>query len=1208
MSPAPVPDPADATINAAPLAPRTFASGRYVVRRLLPEGGQKTVYLVHDTALDRDCALALIRADRADAADLERLRREARAMGRLGAQSNIVAVYDIADEDGSPYLISEYIAGGDLRQELTQADGALPLARAIAIAADVARGLAAAHGRGIIHRDIKPGNILLTEDGTAKLGDFGLALAIDRSHLTSAGTVMGTAAYMPPEQSMGQPADARSDLYALGCALYEMVTGRPPFLGDDALAVISQHVNTPPVAPTWHNPEVPRALEDLILRLLAKAPAERPQSAARVVEELEGIRTQGAGDTRVLREATADLRGLAWGGFVGRRAELDRLKAAFDEALSGKGSLMMLVGEPGIGKTRLAEEFGVYAGLRGAQVLRGRCFEGEWAPPYGPFAEAIGAYARDAGAEELQSDLGYGAAPIARLVPSLRERLPDIPEPAPLQPDEERFRLLDAVSQLLIAASQRAPVVLVLDDLHWADGGTVAMLRHVARFTPKHRILLLGAYRDVELDRQHPLAATLGALRRETAYERIVLRGLDAAEVGTLLSAVAEQEVNPALVQAISDETEGNPFFIREVLAHLVEEGKLYREDGAWKSAARSITELGIPEGVRDVITRRLSRLSEDANKLMTAASAFSGGFRFDIAGRASGLDEPAALDAIDEALAAQLLRAGGGADSYEFTHALIRHTLYGELSPSRQVRLHRQVAEAMERAYGDRASEHAAELAYQYHRSAAIPGAERGAEYALAAADAAEAEYAHEAAAAFLRMSLDLLPDYDPRRARVMGRLGMALIGALASDEAIAVLSEAGELIAATEGADAAADFLDEAARASDLAGSLRGCWALAEQGMRHIGNRRDATWASLLMYSRMGQDAVNPESPGVMSPMDAPEYAEWLGVVEQLPEDAWPLFVEPFRSRDDVIAYWSSGPRDAIFALMILAGEYRRCVPLWQEFVLERERRGAIADMVIGLAALARCHNALGDFRAAREAYERGVALAARLTESSTAAQNLLGTLTEMRYASGEELDESVALGEFLLGQDAPELRWARAIVCAAAARIFATAGRSDDAIALLPKVLPAVDRAPAWEPNYPFIVGGSAAALWVAGRTDHIEVFERGVREKVIGPDFRFPMQDGRAALARLCALQGRYDEASHWFAEARRVTEEQGARPCRAIIDYDEALMYGRRGADGDRERALPLLDAALAQFREIGMTGWTKRGEELRATLTDTRGA
>ena len=234
----------------------------------------------------------------------------------------------------------------------------------------------------------------------------------------------------------------------------------------------------------------------------------------------------------------------------------------------------MLVGEPGIGKTRTSEEFADAAVALGARVLQGRCFEGDWSPPYGAFADAIETYARETEPDELRADLGYGAPPVARLVPALRERLPEVEEPAPLQPDEERFRLLDAVSQFLIATSKRAPVVLMLDDLHWADHGTIAMMRHVARFAPQHRMLILGNYRDVELDRQHPLSDALAALRREVEYERIVLKGLAPDEVGTLLATIAEQEVNPALIQAISDETDGNPFFIREVLIHLVRGGQ----------------------------------------------------------------------------------------------------------------------------------------------------------------------------------------------------------------------------------------------------------------------------------------------------------------------------------------------------------------------------------------------------------------------------------------------------------------------------------------------------------------------------------------------------------------------------------------------------------------------------------------------------------
>ena len=223
-------------------------------------------------------------------------------MGKLGDHPHIVTIHDIGDDAGQPYIVSQYMGGGDLDGLLNKApDRRLSIANAMRIAQQVQQGLAHAHERGIIHRDLKPGNIWLTEDGTAKIGDFGLAVALDRSRLTMEGMMVGTVAYMPPEQALGRQPDARSDLYSLGCVTYEMVTGRAPFLGDDPVAIISQHINTAPVAPSWHNPEVPRALESLIMRLLAKDPGERPDSAAAIPEALAAIMTTDSSPWRVTR-------------------------------------------------------------------------------------------------------------------------------------------------------------------------------------------------------------------------------------------------------------------------------------------------------------------------------------------------------------------------------------------------------------------------------------------------------------------------------------------------------------------------------------------------------------------------------------------------------------------------------------------------------------------------------------------------------------------------------------------------------------------------------------------------------------------------------------------------------------------------------------------------------------------------------------------
>ncbi len=908
--------------------------------------------------------------------------------------------------------------------------------------------------------------------------------------------------------------------------------------------------------------------------------------------------------------------------FVGRAEEVARLHQRLAEARAGRGGLVMLVGEPGIGKTRTAEEFCEAARQDGAAVAWGRCYEGEWAPPYGPFVEAIEDHAHSAGPDQLREDLGYGAGPIARLVPAIRERLPDIPEPvaiqrdeerfrqldaaspygiaAPLQTDEERFRLLDAVSQFFIAASQRAPVVLVLDDLHWADKGTVAMLRHVARFAPRQRILLLGAYRDVELDRQHPLAEALVGLHRETNYERILLKGLDVGEVSELLNTIAEQDMPHGLVAAISRETDGNPFFIREVLLHLVETGALYQREGRWRSDAR-IEELGIPEGVRQVVGRRLSHLSTNANRLLTAASAFSGAFRFDVAAGVAGLDETAALDAVDEALAAQLLRPAGEPDACDFTHALIRHTLYSELSPPRQVRLHRQIAETMEQVYSDPSTgsgrsqliQHAAELAYQYHRSFTLPGAERGVGHAIAAADRAEAAFAHDETVTFLRMALELLPEEDARRPRLLGRQALALAWALEFDEALAAARQAGDLIAEVEGADAAADYLAEAVRTMRMAGSLPGARALAGPGLRYAGERRDATWAWLQAYDLGRRRIDDPDQTGMF--VAGPEDHELWRVLEELPPDQRAgLTGRPPSSRGDVLARFADDP----FQLTFHAGEYRRGLPLWQEQAKRTEQQGRIAGALDAWANLARCHTALGAFAAAREAYRQGRALAARLPQGSAVPLLLAAPRSEWRLASDEGWQELLADTRAFLERPPAEVPTALGSFRAAAALANARLGPTEEALHWLGTLIAGLERASGWSGNYVAIACDAAATLWQLERTDHIEVIERNLREKVVAPDFRHPMRDGRLALAQLCALQERFDEAVEWFQKARDVLDEQGARPLRAIVDFDEALMYVRRAAPGDTERAAPLLDAAVRQFREIGMTGWVRRAETL----------
>jgi class 3 adenylate cyclase/tetratricopeptide (TPR) repeat protein len=906
--------------------------------------------------------------------------------------------------------------------------------------------------------------------------------------------------------------------------------------------------------------------------------------------ELKGV-TQAVAAFE-LRSEAAPFRGIpSRMPFVGREAERRRLEQRLTEAIAGRGGAVMVAGEPGIGKTRLAEELAEQAQRAGTKVLWGHCFEGEWTPPYAPFTDAVEALAIASDPEELEADLRAGGPPLAQLVPALRKVLPGLPEPVPLQPDEERFRLLDAVAQLLLAHSERVPLLLVLEDLHWADRGTVAMLRHLARFVPAHRILLIGTYRDAEIDRSHPLADALGALPRETGYDQLRLGGLPVEAVGELLVAVAEQDLNQAVVADFADETGGNPFFLQEALRHLIEEGKIYRgPDGLWTSDRR-IRDLGIPEGVRAVIARRLARLPEPARRLLGVAAVFEGAFRFDVVAGVAELSEADALDAFDEAVAAQLVRPAGDADTCAFTHALVRDALYAELSPPRRARLHRRVAEALEVSYGREPSPiEAGEIASQYHRSAGLPGAERGVDPALQAAAHADATGAHDEAAAFLRMALALLATSDPRRPHLLGRLGIALAWARAFDEAVRVAEEAGAALAESEGVDPAAEYLSEATYTCGMAGGAPHAWTLARQGLDYAGARRDVAWARMVFFDLQRQEAEDPEYPGI--PLDTPERHEAAQILRAAHKD--PMGLAPLEAVFSTGAEARASRNLAI--LLCMAGEFGRCLDLLEGEAEQALVRGQPVRAARCRSFAAFCLVALGRLLEAGSSIEEAQALFKRAGGPIFIALHAREQLVLAVDGGWEEVE--AAFDPLATGPVVPTNAWALGSIYAIVARMEARQGRGERALHYLELLVPWLERAPAWTIHFPMMACYAADVLWLLQRLDHAEVIERALQEKVVAPDFRDSMVDGRLAMARLSALQGRHEEALHWFGEARRVLDEQGARPLLAIADYDEALMYSRRASPGDADRARTLLSAARQQFEAIGMTGWTRRSEEL----------
>jgi tetratricopeptide (TPR) repeat protein len=773
----------DHATSGTPTQPASFANGRYVVKRFLGEGGKKKVYLAHDTRLDRDVAFALIKTEGLDAGARERITREAQAMGRLGNHPNIVTVYDIGEEDEQPYLVLPVLEGGDVEGLIEKApEHKLPIEQAIRIGVDACEGLGFAHGKGIVHRDVKPGNTWLTNDGRAMIGDFGLAVAVDRSRLTQAGMMVGTVSYMAPEQAMGGEVTPRADLYALGAMLYEMVCGRPPFVGDESVAIIGQHLNTPPVAPTWHRPDCPPALEALILRLLEKDPQNRPASAAEVRDALRAVQTTDVRPAAEMVSRTEPVPGadpLYRTVFVGREQELKQLQQAYDAAVSGQGGLVMVVGEPGIGKTAVCQQLGTYVSLRGGRTLVGHSYEeGSLSLPYLAFVEAMRTYVLARDPDGLKSDLGSGAADVARIVSEVRDRVSVELRDAG-DPEDDRWRLLQSVTAFLRNAASVQPLVIVLEDLHWADRGTLDLLQHVARNLQGARLVVVGTYRDVEVDRAHPLSSALAELRRSGTFLRVPLRGLTVDEVHRMYETLRGYEVPWQQAELVHRQTEGNPLFVQEVLRYLVEEGIVVREQGTYVVRGDATA---IPDGLRDVIGRRLSHLDEKTNTVLSIASVMGRDFRLDVLQRVAALPEDELYGALEQAsehaIVEQLAVPSGV--TFRFTHAMFRTLLYEEIFAPRRIRLHQQVGRALEYTYARRLEEHAAELAEHFSQSTEAADLEKAVHCGELAAQRAMGVFAYGEAVRHLEQALRAQEVLDPDNARKTCELFLELGDAL--------------------------------------------------------------------------------------------------------------------------------------------------------------------------------------------------------------------------------------------------------------------------------------------------------------------------------------------------------------------------------------------------------------------------------------------